>query len=50
MMYQLLLWGQATDDVSIVIVGDRPLMMYQLSLWGQATDDVSIVIVGTGHR
>ena len=62
MMYQLLLWGQATDDVSIVIVvtdhrlcinchcGDRPQMMYQLLLWGQTTYDMSIVTVGTGHR
>ena len=62
MMCQLSLWGQATDDVSIVIVGtghrscvncrcgDRPHIMCQLSLWGQAIDDVSIVIMGTGHR
>ena len=49
MMCQLSLWGQATDDVSIVILGTGH-MMCQLSFWGQATDDVSIVIVGTGHR
>ena len=61
MMCQLSLWGQATDDVSIVIVGtghrscvnchygDRPHMMCQLSLWAQDTDHVSIVIVGTSN-